>query len=534
MIKYDLTNINKWYNGSRNIVKCYHGTTNAFDLTGGGAPTPPPTGQTPCYAVTNNISQYQSTEFVDVYDTTADKWYKLNNLNEYEEYGIYGSGRTNTTYYEGKLTIDDGYEYIYSGNSWVNLGEVSGSSKTSDFTIDDIGNKVNTNVGDGDYVVISYYNHDNPREPQYMMSYKYQNAHNYANNFSGNTGSNTITTGTVIDNAVWILEATSTADTYYIKNVTTNEYWGYQRKAPSQSFYTVNSSSKSPIRLVAYNNGVGFVEKASGANTFYGGYGLNQLYSYTYQLNWWNDAVSSAINFFGSDGNALYTIYEVDNGGGSTYPEYYDEIADPPTSVTFTTMADALAYQCPYVGLRATIAGDNYIFNSNYEWEEIQVFKMVAQYTQDRSYTAACDGDSELTTGITQGGYEFGEMTSAEIGECVDNVTYGAFSGFTSLTSLTIPNSVTTFGARCISECTSLTSLTLSENTEVIYGYAFYGCSVLQYILINKATPPNLPYNTAFNNTNNCPIYVPSASVNAYKSANNWSTYASRIQAIPT
>ena len=30
-----------------------------------------------------------------------------------------------------------------------------------------------------------------------------------------------------------------------------------------------------------------------------------------------------------------------------------------------------------------------------------------------------------------------------------------------------------------------------------------------------------------------CPIYVPSASVEAYKDAQNWSIYASRIQAMP-
>ena len=38
----------------------------------------------------------------------------------------------------------------------------------------------------------------------------------------------------------------------------------------------------------------------------------------------------------------------------------------------------------------------------------------------------------------------------------------------------------------------------------------------------------------AFDNTNNCPIYVPAESVSAYQSAPNWSTHASRIQAIPT
>jgi len=39
---------------------------------------------------------------------------------------------------------------------------------------------------------------------------------------------------------------------------------------------------------------------------------------------------------------------------------------------------------------------------------------------------------------------------------------------------------------------------------------------------------------SAFNDTNNCPIYVPSESVEAYKSASGWSNYASRIQPIPT
>jgi hypothetical protein len=37
---------------------------------------------------------------------------------------------------------------------------------------------------------------------------------------------------------------------------------------------------------------------------------------------------------------------------------------------------------------------------------------------------------------------------------------------------------------------------------------------------------------SAFGSTNNCPIYVPSGSVSNYKSATNWSSYSSRIQAI--
>jgi len=48
-------------------------------------------------------------------------------------------------------------------------------------------------------------------------------------------------------------------------------------------------------------------------------------------------------------------------------------------------------------------------------------------------------------------------------------------------------------------------------------------------VIVNATTPPTLGA-SAFNNTNDCPIYVPCSSVSAYKAASNWSTYASRIQ----
>jgi len=58
---------------------------------------------------------------------------------------------------------------------------------------------------------------------------------------------------------------------------------------------------------------------------------------------------------------------------------------------------------------------------------------------------------------------------------------------------------------------------------------AFYNCNKLTSITCLATTPPTLGSNV-FYSTNNCPIYVPSGSVNAYKSS--WSDYASRIQSI--
>ena len=80
---------------------------------------------------------------------------------------------------------------------------------------------------------------------------------------------------------------------------------------------------------------------------------------------------------------------------------------------------------------------------------------------------------------------------------------------------------------------TSLTSVTIPSGVTSIGVAAFNGCRGLTSVTVNATTPPTLG-KYVFTSTNNYPIYVPSESVNAYKAATNWSTYASRIQAIPT
>ena len=61
--------------------------------------------------------------------------------------------------------------------------------------------------------------------------------------------------------------------------------------------------------------------------------------------------------------------------------------------------------------------------------------------------------------------------------------------------------------------------------------YAFSGCSKLGSVTIYATTPPNLQ-NNGLPSAGNLDIYVPAESVDAYKSATNWSNYAERIYAI--
>jgi hypothetical protein len=86
------------------------------------------------------------------------------------------------------------------------------------------------------------------------------------------------------------------------------------------------------------------------------------------------------------------------------------------------------------------------------------------------------------------------------------------------LTSITIPNSVTSIGDFAFSGCTGLTSVTVLATTPPTLGNNVFNVS-----WPNSHLPlPNLTE-----------IRVPASSVDAYKAAANWSDYADIIVAIP-
>lgn len=128
---------------------------------------------------------------------------------------------------------------------------------------------------------------------------------------------------------------------------------------------------------------------------------------------------------------------------------------------------------------------------------------------------------------------EYSSITDVTIPNSVKSIGNYAFQNCKGLTIFTIPDSVTSIGNSAFSFCSKLTSVTIPNSVTSIGTYVFNGCRSLTSVTIKATTPPTLGSNV-FNNTNNCPIYVPAESVDAYKTATNWSTYANRIQAIPT
>jgi hypothetical protein len=75
-------------------------------------------------------------------------------------------------------------------------------------------------------------------------------------------------------------------------------------------------------------------------------------------------------------------------------------------------------------------------------------------------------------------------LTSITIPNTVTTIEEWAFRGCTGLTSVTIPNSVTTIGEYAFSGCAGLTSVSIGNSVTAIGGYAFFRCTGLTSVTI--------------------------------------------------
>ena len=144
-------------------------------------------------------------------------------------------------------------------------------------------------------------------------------------------------------------------------------------------------------------------------------------------------------------------------------------------------------------------------------------------------------GDIVIESGITDirdyAFYRCNNITSVVIPDSVTYVGAFAFYSCSGLTEIVFPDSVTSIGSNALSYSKNIRHIVIGTGILTMATWALSastGTSNLEDIIIKAVTPPTIQTST-FGYTNDCPIYVPDASVNDYKAANNWNALESRI-----
>ena len=190
-----------------------------------------------------------------------------------------------------------------------------------------------------------------------------------------------------------------------------------------------------------------------------------------------------------------------------------------PSSVT--SIGDATFSDCSGL-VSIKVASDNKVYDSRSNCNAI--IKTTTNELISGCKNTVIPNDVAYIVGYAFSGCS--SLTSITIPSSVTGIGDYAFYTCDGLTSITIPNSVTSIRQNAFMSCSSLTSITLGSGVKSIGSRSFSCCSKLTDVYCLADNAPSTESDAfEYSNLNNATLHVPESSISNYRYKTPWSSF---------
>lgn len=227
------------------------------------------------------------------------------------------------------------------------------------------------------------------------------------------------------------------------------------------------------------------------------------------------------------------------SGGGGEAKEEQDKAVTitENNSTTVITPDDGKTLSSVTIDVQVAAGGDDAAIDGLLEDSLVDMVSGATSVDPYSAYQRNALKTVRLPNATTIGIYAFNtcSVLNSFIAPSVTSIGNYAFSSCTKLTAINLPK-VKTIGNYAFQACTGLSRVDLGTAVTQIGAQAFFNNPITALIIRRTSGVPTLTSTSAFTNSGIAKgtgyIYVPSALLSTYQSANNWKNYTNQFRAI--